>query len=1740
VRRAQRVSVTFDRPMEATRETARLITSLEPAEDGVWRWLGDRTLVFVPRDGVLPMATPYTVVINAGARAADGSELQDDYTWSFETSRPRLLAVAPGDRRRVRRDTPIVLTFDQRVDPGSTLKATQLVAGGRSQPLRLATMDELAAFPEVAEAAEAGGRHAVALRPIAPLPDGEVATLTVGPGINAFEGPLLSTERQVHALRTLPALAVTRTRCGFGGPCRPGDPWTLELDHPVDEAAFDPAQITVTPALPGLEVTVAGRWITVSGQAHGRTRYTVTVAAGLRDIHGQRLASPATASFDVAAASPELRAPGSTLVALPPGAARALPVTTVNLDALRVSVRRVGPEDWPAWLVFTREAPRAVTPIDPPGELLDTRVVSVRGAADTPIVTALDLSDALPDGRGHLIVSVTPTTEPRIWYQRLDLHRWVDATELSASVWADGDRVRVWVTELATGASVPAAEVRLGGVTGGPVVAATGADGTASLSLATLPREGRSWLVVRKGEDVAIVPDGDTGLGGPSPWLRVAGAERARWLVLDGGAPGVARERWRAQGWVRLVAPRGSDDVMIPPGPGATLRWTIHDARSWRIDRGEAEVDALGGFTIDARLSSRAHAGRATLSLTLERGETTLAEHAYAFAVMDPETATSPPRLSAVPASLASPGEVGLTLAVRPGDEGAADTVRWRASLAPRPAPALAPDGFTFSGPAPGDARVATTRSHLDDEGRAHAVLSVPTGVPTPARVEVRAALASEGEPTREGRTTVALPRTADLAGIRLSRGWARAGEEVAAEIVAVAPSGRPRAGRELTVVATRGAGDDDPVEVCERTSAGLPVRCAWTPEPGAWEVAVTGPNGERATAPLLVFSDPTDAADRLVLVPDQPVHAPGEVARVLVRAPFPTGSGVVTVARDGVLTSERFEVSRGLAELSLPVTARWRPGVVVEAHVVATGDQAPRAHALARTTIAVPPVDRALDVALSVPAGVAPGASLPVTARVTDRVGGPVPGATVVVVATPTAGGDAAVTDPMARFWGSRPSGVVTAIGRDRVIRGDVEASPPDGATSAAPPTDDDEPALPGELVGQASPTDDDGRTRIRWRVPPHEGAFRLDAVAVSGADRFGRGALNVASHDAVTVDVRWPRALLVGDRVDVPIVLHNHGAAGATVALAARVGGMDLPTGAGLRVAVPAKRSVTAALPIAAREPGTHRVAVAWETPSAGRPRLETGEVEVLAATLSRRRQLDGPVPRGGLALTVAPVDAARRATLRVAASEAVTLAGAVTALASQRDADDAETLASRIIAWAALADNGRLVRATGLADEDAVRADLRRDLAALQRLQGDDGGFSGWRRGAPSTPWLSVHAAHAVARAAEAGARPPGELLDRSRRYLAQIDRHLPRSASPGARATLVAYALYVRNLLGDDDVERAKALVAAPDELDLEAAAMLLSVVRRTRSGRGEARQLERRLDAWIDAGAVRLQPAPEDRAVTLATADRALAIALDAMVTNAARSDRTARLAAVTLAARNPSGSFGGDEADAWAIVALSRTFAASERKRPDVTARAWVDGALRLDERLTLRSGAAEPVTTALPAGSGARFALTRRGSGPLHYALVDEGEAPLEAVESGFVVSRRLVAVDDPDDVRRDGDGTWRVRLGARVRVLVTAVTIEDRGRAVLRAPTPPGFLVDPRTALADGERSRDRRGPVWSFDGATRAHLPAIGAGPHVFSYVARATMRGRVTVPGVELRLLSDRAVRGLSAPMTLRVE
>ncbi|MEJ5200440.1 MAG: Ig-like domain-containing protein, partial [Anaerolineae bacterium] len=504
---------------------------LSPMPAGKWRWVGTKTLMFEP-SGRFPMATKYTVEIPAGTKSAAGGTLATAVTWTFTTPPPTLKSSYP-TRGPVRRDVLMFAAFDQRIDPAAVLKTVKVSAGSTAIAVRLATADEVQADKTVSRLAnQAGEGRWLAFRAVELLPADSEITVTIGPGTPSGEGPLTTSAPQSFSFKTYGALRALGARCSYGDQCPPLSPWLIEFNNPLDEVAFDPAWVKIEPELPGAKIAANGNFIFIQGRSQGRTTYRIEVGPALRDVFGQTLGNIYAFTIKVGSAFPTASAPGGNFLTLDPSAKKpTYSVYTINYERLKVTAYRVTPDDWPAFKSYLREYSRSDRRPTPPGVQAFSRTIGIKAKDDEMVETAIDLSEALTNGLGHVVLIVEP--EAGRWANLLGRNKppvfqaWVQATRIGLDAFADADRLVVWASALANGAALNGVELSLLPAGGS---ARTNDAGVATF---TLPYGNPATAVVgRLGNDVALLPQ-STFFWDEGGWQRRPLNDTLRWFVFD-------------------------------------------------------------------------------------------------------------------------------------------------------------------------------------------------------------------------------------------------------------------------------------------------------------------------------------------------------------------------------------------------------------------------------------------------------------------------------------------------------------------------------------------------------------------------------------------------------------------------------------------------------------------------------------------------------------------------------------------------------------------------------------------------------------------------------------------------------------------------------------------------------------------------------------------------------------------------------------------------------------------------------------------------------------------------------------------------------------------------------------------------------------------------------------------------------------------------------------------------------
>jgi uncharacterized protein YfaS (alpha-2-macroglobulin family) len=172
---------------------------------------------------------------------------------------------------------------------------------------------------------------------------------------------------------------------------------------------------------------------------------------------------------------------------------------------------------------------------------------------------------------------------------------------------------------------------------------------------------------------------------------------------------------------------------------------------------------------------------------------------------------------------------------------------------------------------------------------------------------------------------------------------------------------------------------------------------------------------------------------------------------------------------------------------------------------------------------------------------------------------------------------------------------------------------------------------------------------------------------------------------------------------------------------------------------------------------------------------------------------------------------------------------------------------------------------------------------------------------------------------------------------------------------------------------------------------------------------------------------------------------------------------------------------------------------------------------------------------------------VSKQGPGRLYYRIglrYAPESLTLEPLDRGFTVERAYEALDGAGDVRRDEQGAWHVRAGARLRVRLTMVAPARRYHVALVDPLPAGLEPqnpalavtgtlpaergdEPRPLGATGLRGSGAGGRWWWWsrpwfehqnlrDERVEAFASLLWEGVYTYRYVARATTPGTFVVP------------------------
>ncbi len=1864
---APELSITFSQPMvtltSQTEAAANVPVTLNPQPPGKWRWLGTKTLIFQP-DGRFPMATSYTVTVPAGTRAANGAALTSEKRWGFTTPPLTVKATYPSKDIRQSRDAVMFIEFDQRIDPAAVLAAVRVSSGDRLLKTRLATSDEVKQTIAGDRNGTAAFTHAengrlLAFRAIdsrtgethLALPPDSRIKVSLLSGAPSAEGRNLSQQSHDFWFNTYGPLRVTDHGCGGEG-CTTYDRFDIEFTNELADD-FDESKIKVEPELPELNTYVSGSTLTVEGRQRGDTTYRVTLDKSIKDRFNQTLGRDLTFTFRVGPSPRRYAGPAEDFVVMDPAAPTRCSVFSINFTRLNTRIYRVAPEDWPKWIAYKRDRQEEEKRPIPPGRLIVSKTIPIRNAPNDIVETIIDLSPALTNGRGQMILIVDPAGGPASEEDDSEMtESWIQVTNIGLDAFIDQTDVVGWVTSLKDGTPLSDVDVRL---LPSDVAAKSGADGLARLALKSSDSTAPGLIVARRDDDVAILPEPvaywtET----PGTWVRKEETHSLHWFVFDDRKMYQPREEVHLKGWIRQIADSKNGDTGLPADPVTQVSYVLRDSRGNEIKTGNVQLNALRGFDFALQLPDKLNLGPATIEL---RASSPLEGNTYShtFQVQEfrrPEFEVKTQTESEGPFFVGAGADVSVNAAYYAGGGLANAPVKWSVIATPTQFTPPNRSDYAFGEWIPwwhdsssGDTNTQELSGTTDASGKHRLHIDFDRVDPSrPSTVTASATVTDVNRQQWRSSATL-LIHPADLyVGLKSDKTFVQPDQPLQVQAIVTDLDGKLVEQHDIKMVATRLSWkrekdewkqtETDPQE-CLIRSAASAVTCTFQPKQGGeYRVkAAVRDDRERLNESTLTMwvsggDSPSDLgldADEVQLIPNQKDYRAGDTAEILVEAPFYPVEGVMTVQRSGILKAERFRLDSSTTTLRVPIEAGWTPNVHVQVdlvgqterevsnHATAGAKSLPKqpAYASGALSLSIPPLDRRLSVAATPrDKALEPGRETTVNVDVRDASGAAVAGGEVAVVVVDEAVlalTDYKLDDPLSAFYPQRAGKVEDVHARANLWlstfheKGTTGGGGPGGGSAGkvpplargmysmamptAPPYDiaaapepirvrQDFNAL--AVFAPAVPTDANGRAEVKVKLPDNLTRYRVMAVAVAGGKQFGSGESAITARMPLMVRASAPRFLNFGDAFEFPIVVQNQTDAAMSVDVALRASNARVSGASGRRVTVAANDRVEVRIPVVTTAAGTARfqvaaVAGAWsDAAEVSLPVWTPATTEAFATY--------GEVDRGAVSQPVkAPSEVVKEfGGLEIEASS--------TQLQELTDAfvylqnypyECSEQLASRIISTAALRDVLHAFNAKGLPSQADIEATVMRDLKRLEGLQNDDGGFGFWKRGDESWPFLSIHVAHALARARQKGFVVPSVTYDRSLEYVRNIEWHIPSRYGLDVKRALTAYALYVAAQMGERDKSKARKFMSQlrVENLSLESVGWLLSVLSGDNASRNEVDALRRNLqNRAVETAATAhfVSSYGDDDHVLLNSNRRADAVVLEALIADQPGNDLIPKIVRGLLADRT-KGRWSSTQENVFVLLALDRYFNTYEKVTPDFVARVWLGNAYAGEQSFKGRSVDRQrvnvPMNYLADTGGVRNLVISKEGEGRLYYRLA-MNYAPsnlnVDSADYGFAVERAYEAVDDPEDVRRDADGVWHIKSGARVRVRMTMAVPSRRYHVALVDPLPAGLeTLNPELAVSEPVPEDKKQEPITGYfsnasgftwwlwrpiwfdhqnlrDERSEAFATLLSGGVYNYSYVARATTPGTFIVPPAKAEEMYHPETFGRSKSDRVRVE
>ena len=1758
------ITIVFSRPVVPLEVEGDLPSplTLEPAVPGQGEWIDTSIFIFRP-EPQFPGGMTFTAKIDAGLTDLIGGILVEPYTWSFTTALPEVVTVSPATLSAgVALDSPIIITFNQVMDPASVEEAFTLMAPGQMA---------------IAGTKEWNDEHnEFTFTPSQLLDYSVYYDLQLAASARSAGGSSLTTAFQT-SFTTVPRPAIIASSPSEGGQKSPHTSLDITFNAPMDQASVLTA-LEITPKIENLGTywRESENLLVIYGDYQPSTAYILTLSREAVDPHG----TPLTRQFHLNFTTSDLSSNAnftrySQVLTLTTDGPQQIEVTHRNTTRLYLELYKLTLGEFYELVqsgIYRLDKPQQQSlrqwslPVS--GETNQTQSEKIQ-LSDTPLSSGVYLLflDILDDNQGP--------------QAKLVLVRQVELIIKSTT-----DAAFIWAVDLGDGQPLTEHPIRLLNEAGLEIASGmTDSEGVIVFdhSLKDDPYA-RLYAISRApGEDLFGLTANTWG-DGIQPYYFGLGSslyqsEHETYLYTD-------RPIYRPGQTVHFRGVlRQTVEARYALPDLASISVTVRDNIDEIVHTQTALLSEYGTFQGEYTLSDEIELG--TYSIQTEYGSVFFDVAAYRkpeFTVTvepsTPQVAAGDPLTAKIQAEYFFGGPV-------PEAE-----VRWTAWLEPFYPPDL-PQPIDWFNRALAPQFPTGFESYSSGDGMTGADGQIQITLPTaleesrPTRMTIEATITdSSGFPV-SARTTVDLHPATVYLTLTPERYALRVGETAVVNLESVDWAGNPVPGQEAEIrverLTWRQVVDDEGQltweseatlvnQVTRPTGDDGSLLFSFDPEKGGtYRVTATGSDaeGRQIIGRLTLWVTGQGAglwrqppAGRMALVPDRGEYQPGDTARVLVPSPYQeAATALVTIERGEILSHQVLLIEGADSIIEIPIEELHAPNIYLSVVLIRPMTYGgPASITLGMVELPVAADALALQVTLTPDRLKAePRESVTYQLEACDAQGQPVQAEFSFALADLAALSLAEPNslNPFEAFYGHQLLRVRT--GASLAVSGEVawEAPLADGIGGGGDGLRIYEVRreFPDTAYWNASiVTDADGRARVTLTLPDSLTTWRMDARGVTHDTLVGSATVDLVTTKDLLIRPVTPRFFTAGDAASVAAIVHNNTTNDLTVETQLVSTGAEITSKPAINATIPAMGQMRFEWSLTIQD--VESVDLTFHVAGGGlqdASKPTVGSAEAGALPVQRYTAPDTSATAGALETAGERLEAinlprrfdATQGELRAVLDPSLG-AAMNTALDVLEDTSylSTEAVVSRFLPNVAAY---RALQELGLVDPTLqARLDRTLDdgLQILRSRQLSDGGW-GWWSESSSNPYLTAYVLYALSGARQAGAQVEEGMIESAVQYLlagiALPD--LLKTPTAKNRQTFVLYALAIA---GESDLATTRLMASERGELSLWARALLaqtLGII-------SPNDDLIPPLLSDLEAAAVRSATGAhwQDETIdrwNMGSTVRTTSHILQTLIAL----DRDNPLIPGTvrwlIATRERDGAWSSTHETAWAILALTDWLKASGGLNADYEYSLSINGQ-------TLASGAATPgalfssveLTTPvaeLLADQPNHLAIARgSGQGTLYYTAHLTVYRPVEDAQPtsrGLTVQRQYFHYDGAcGGVENPCSPAPSAVVGDDLLVRLTLVIPSDQYYIAVEDPYPAGvepidtqLLTSPSGGppvnLAQADLTRGGWGGWWftrvAF-GDDRLTLFAdfLPAGTYQYTYLIRAALPG-------EYRVLPPRA-------------